>query len=67
MQKRILRYSDELRSSLLDGVGKLSNAVKITMGPRGQNVLIEVEDAPPLLPPQATTNIMVKKVDTIFL
>ena len=55
MQKRILRYSDELRSSLLDGVGKLSNAVKITMGPRGQNVLIEVEDAPPILTKDGVT------------
>lgn len=55
MQKRILRYSEELRASLLEGVGKLSNAVKITMGPRGQNVLIEIEDSPPILTKDGVT------------
>jgi len=55
MQKRILRYSDELRSSLLEGVSKLSGAVKITMGPRGQNVLIEVDNLPPILTKDGVT------------
>jgi chaperonin GroEL len=55
MQKRILRYSDELRNSLLSGVSKLSGAVKITMGPRGQNVLIELENAPPILTKDGVT------------
>jgi len=55
MQKRILRYSDELRSSLLAGVQKLSDAVKITMGPRGQNVLIEVDERPPILTKDGVT------------
>lgn len=55
MQKRILKYSEELRSSLLDGVSKLSSAVKITMGPRGQNVLIELDGAPPILTKDGVT------------
>jgi len=55
MQKRILKYSEELRVSLLSGVSKLSSAVKITMGPRGQNVLIEVNDAPPILTKDGVT------------
>ena len=55
MQKRILKYSEELRTSLLSGVSKLSSAVKITMGPRGQNVLIEVDNAPPILTKDGVT------------
>ncbi len=55
MQKRILKYSEELRSKLLSGVEKLSDAVKITMGPMGQNVLIEIKDAPPILTKDGVT------------
>tara|TARA_Y100001970_G_scaffold139975_1_gene172330 strand:+ start:33732 stop:35306 length:1575 start_codon:yes stop_codon:yes gene_type:complete len=55
MQKRILKYSEELRGSLLEGVSKLSSAVKITMGPRGQNVLIEINEAPPILTKDGVT------------
>ena len=34
-------FSDEARNRLNDGVQKLADAVKVTMGPRGRNVLIE--------------------------
>jgi len=34
-------FSDEARNRLYDGVKKLSDAVKVTMGPRGRNVLIQ--------------------------
>ncbi len=40
MAKEII-FSDESRSKLYDGVKKLSDAVKVTMGPRGRNVLIQ--------------------------
>ena len=36
-----IRYSDEARNELYVGVKKLSDAVKVTMGPRGRNVLIQ--------------------------
>lgn len=55
MQKRVLKYSDELRTKLLDGVSKLSDAVKITMGPRGKNVLIEIENSSPILTKDGVT------------
>jgi chaperonin GroEL len=55
MEKRILKYSEELRNSLLSGVNQLAEAVKITMGPRGQNVLIEIESAPPILTKDGVT------------
>jgi chaperonin GroEL len=40
MAKEIF-YSDNARSGLYAGVSKLADAVKVTMGPRGRNVLIQ--------------------------
>jgi chaperonin GroEL len=34
-------YSDKARNALYEGVKKLSDAVKVTMGPRGRNVLLQ--------------------------
>ena len=38
---KILQYNEEARRSILEGVVKLSNAVKVTLGPRGRNVVID--------------------------
>ena len=40
MAKEIL-FSDNARNELYKGVEKLANAVKVTMGPRGRNVLLQ--------------------------
>ncbi len=40
MAKEII-FSDNARSALARGVEKLTDAVKVTMGPRGRNVLIQ--------------------------
>ncbi len=40
MAKQIL-YSDDARHKLLNGVNILANAVKVTLGPRGRNVVID--------------------------
>jgi len=36
-----IHFSDNARSGLFEGVTKLADAVKVTMGPRGRNVLIQ--------------------------
>ena len=36
-----IHFSDEARTGLFSGVTKLADAVKVTMGPRGRNVLIQ--------------------------
>ena len=36
-----IHFSDDARSGLFAGVTKLADAVKVTMGPRGRNVLIQ--------------------------
>lgn len=40
MAKEII-FSDDARNKLYNGVKKLNDAVKVTMGPRGRNVLIQ--------------------------
>ncbi|EAI0047422.1 chaperonin GroEL [Campylobacter jejuni] len=40
MAKEII-FSDKARNKLYEGVKKLNDAVKVTMGPRGRNVLIQ--------------------------
>ena len=41
MSAKEIRFSTEARDGILKGVNTLANAVKVTMGPKGRNVLIE--------------------------
>ena len=38
---KILKFDDEARRALEAGVNKLANAVKVTLGPKGRNVVID--------------------------
>ena len=38
---KLLSFSDESRNSLERGVNALADAVKVTIGPRGRNVVLE--------------------------
>ena len=40
MQKQI-KFSEEARKALLSGIDQVANAVKITIGPRGRNVVLD--------------------------
>ncbi|MGI6204560.1 MAG: chaperonin GroEL [Anaerovoracaceae bacterium] len=44
-----LYYGEEVRRKLLNGVDKLANTVKITLGPKGRNVLLERKYTSPLI------------------
>jgi len=44
-----INYSDNARNALAEGVQKLTNAVKVTMGPRGRNVLIQRSYGAPVI------------------
>ncbi|MBR7095772.1 MAG: hypothetical protein IKC73_06095 [Clostridia bacterium] len=48
MAKDIL-YGIEARNALLRGVDKLANTVKITMGPKGRNVVLDKKYGTPLI------------------
>ena len=54
-ENRVLVFSQEAREKLLDGVNILADAVKTTMGPSGQNVIIESEFGPPILTKDGVT------------
>src|SRR3954470_5844382 len=41
MAAKELRFSEEARSAILSGVNALADAVKVTLGPKGRNVVIE--------------------------
>ena len=44
-----IAYNTEARGSLKKGVDKLANAVKVTLGPKGRNVVIERKFGSPLV------------------
>lgn len=48
MAKEII-FSDDARNKIARGVAKLSDAVKVTMGPRGRNVLIQKSYGNPVI------------------
>jgi chaperonin GroEL len=41
MAAKDIKYTDDARKLLESGVDKLANAVKVTLGPRGRNVVLE--------------------------
>ena len=50
-----LQYSDEGRRAILSGVEKLSKAVKVTLGPKGRNVVIEKKFGAPTITKDGVT------------
>lgn len=41
MSSKLIEYNSEARTKLKKGVDKLANAVKVTLGPKGRNVILE--------------------------
>lgn len=52
---KIISFDADAREKISAGVRKLTDAVKVTMGPSGKNVLIERQDAPPILTKDGVT------------
>ncbi|HAR6263559.1 TPA: chaperonin GroEL [Staphylococcus pseudintermedius] len=44
-----LKFSEDARQAMLRGVDKLANAVKVTIGPKGRNVVLDKEFTAPLI------------------
>ncbi|HZW61335.1 MAG TPA: chaperonin GroEL [Candidatus Babeliales bacterium] len=55
MAAKELRFSEEARQLMLSGVNDLANAVQITMGPRGRNVVIDKSYGAPLVTKDGVT------------
>ncbi|MBI1976120.1 MAG: chaperonin GroEL, partial [Candidatus Omnitrophica bacterium] len=54
MAKQII-YSDEARRAILQGVDKLANAVKVTLGPKGRNVVLDKKFGSPTITKDGVT------------
>ena len=48
MAKQI-KFGEDARKSLLEGVNKLANTVKVTLGPKGRNVVLDKSFGAPLI------------------
>lgn len=38
---KTIHYSDDARKQMFHGIEKVADAVKVTMGPKGRNVILE--------------------------
>ena len=48
MAAKNISYSEDARQAMLRGVNRLADAVKITLGPKGRNVVVEKKFGSPL-------------------
>lgn len=55
MAAKIVEYSSDARSALKNGVDKLANAVKVTLGPKGRNVIIDKKFGAPTVTKDGVT------------
>ncbi len=46
---KVIKYGEEARKSLLNGVNKLADTVKVTLGPKGRNVVLDKSFGSPLI------------------
>ena len=44
-----IKYGEDARKALLDGVNKLADTVKVTLGPKGRNVVLDKNFGAPLI------------------
>jgi chaperonin GroEL len=58
---KILSFSDDARHRLEHGVNKLADAVKVTLGPKGRNVVLSQKFGPPTITNDGVT--IAKEID----
>lgn len=46
---KVIKFGEEARKSLLEGVNKLADTVKVTLGPKGRNVVLDKKFGAPLI------------------
>lgn len=52
---KIITFSEDARANILKGVNTLANAVKVTLGPKGRNVVIDKSFGSPLITKDGVT------------
>src|SRR5881392_1621776 len=61
MAAKELRYREEARTAMLRGVNALANTVKVTLGPKGRNVVLSRKFGSPLVTKDGVT--VAKEID----
>ncbi|MHC9539534.1 MAG: chaperonin GroEL [Vulcanimicrobiota bacterium] len=61
MASKILLYDQEARKALEEGANQLANAVKVTLGPRGRNVVLDKKFGSPTITNDGVT--IAKEID----
>ena len=61
MAKKTLVFNEKARKGLEDGVNKLADVVKVTLGPKGRNVVLEKKWGAPTITNDGVT--IAKEVD----
>ncbi|MGH9464610.1 MAG: TCP-1/cpn60 chaperonin family protein, partial [Thermoanaerobaculia bacterium] len=55
MAPKQITYSEDARAAILRGVNKLADAVRVTLGPKGRNVVIEKRFGSPTITKDGVT------------
>src|SRR3990167_4398944 len=55
MGAKLIEYDSEARNKIKKGVDKLANAVKVTLGPKGRNVILEKKFGAPTITKDGVT------------
>ncbi|HID32832.1 MAG TPA: chaperonin GroEL, partial [bacterium (Candidatus Stahlbacteria)] len=55
MAAKEIKFSEEVRKQILTGIETLSNAVKVTLGPKGRNVVLEKKFGSPQITKDGVT------------
>src|SRR4030043_844271 len=55
MPAKQIVYSEDARQAVLRGVNKLADAVKVTLGPKGRNVVLEKKLGSPVITKDGVT------------
>src|SRR4029078_8401604 len=63
---KILKFDEDARRALEAGVNKMANAVKVTLGPRGRNVVLEKKFGAPTITNDGVTIAREVEVDDPF-
>ena len=63
---KVILYGEEARKALQSGVDQLANTVKITMGPRGRNVVLDKKFGAPLITNDGVTIAKEIELDDAF-
>jgi len=61
MATKVLKFGDDARASLKEGIDVLANTLKVTLGPRGRNVIVDKKFGPPQINSDGVT--IAKEID----